>query len=73
MPKTYCPDCDAAISIANPSAGDRLNCPDCNVELEVISTDPLDVYFPFDEDWDEDEDDDDDEDEDEDEGDSSWD
>jgi lysine biosynthesis protein LysW len=49
MPKTYCPECDAVVSLTNPSVGDRLRCQECDVELEVISADPFDVYFPFDE------------------------
>lgn len=54
MARTYCPECDAVISVANPEIGARIRCPECNVELEVISDHPFDVYFPFDEDWDED-------------------
>jgi alpha-aminoadipate carrier protein LysW len=58
----YCPQCDAAISVSAPQDGDRVVCPGCNVELEVISVDPFDVYFPvgYDEDWGEDEDEDED-------------
>lgn len=54
MARTYCPECDAVISVAGPEIGARIRCPECNVELEVISVQPFDVYFPFDEDWDED-------------------
>lgn len=53
MPKTYCPECDAEISIESPRDGIRIRCSECGTELEVISSDPLDVDFPMDEDWDE--------------------
>jgi lysine biosynthesis protein LysW len=52
MARTYCPECDAVIAISDPQLGASLICPGCNVELEVYGTDPLDVYFPFDEIWD---------------------
>jgi len=54
MASTYCPECDAVVRVNNPEMGARIRCPECNVELEVIATDPLDVYFAFDEGWDDD-------------------
>jgi alpha-aminoadipate carrier protein LysW len=51
MGETYCPECDAVITMNAPQVGAVVHCPGCNVELEVVSIDPLDVYFPFDEDW----------------------
>jgi lysine biosynthesis protein LysW len=54
MAKAYCPECDAVVSVADPEIGTLFTCPECNVELEVISTNPFDVYFPLDEDWGED-------------------
>jgi alpha-aminoadipate carrier protein LysW len=54
MPKTYCPECDAVITIDSPRDGARIKCPDCGVELEIVSSDPLDVFFPYDDDWDDD-------------------
>jgi lysine biosynthesis protein LysW len=54
MAKAYCPDCDTAITLDNPEFGAVFTCPECEAELEVISTHPLDVYFHFDEEWDED-------------------
>ncbi len=50
-PETLCPECDAVISIRNPRDGAQLRCPECNVELEVISTDPFEVDLPYDEGW----------------------
>ena len=52
MPATYCPECDAVISMDNPQDGAQFRCPECNVELEVISTDPFEVYFTYEEEWD---------------------
>jgi len=53
MPSACCPQCDAVITVNQPRDGTRIMCPGCNVELEIVSTDPFDVYFPFDhdEDW----------------------
>jgi lysine biosynthesis protein LysW len=60
MASTTCPECDAVIKVNNPRIGAKIRCHECNVELEVIATDPLDVYFAYDDDWGEDWDDDDD-------------
>lgn len=55
MPNTYCPECDAVISMDDPREGAIFKCPVCGEELEVISSDPFEVDFPLDdEDWDED-------------------
>ena len=58
MAKTYCPECDAVITVSNPREGAEIRCPECGVELEVISTDPFDVDFIYEDDWDDDWDDD---------------
>ena len=52
MPRTYCPECDAAITREYPREGDQFRCFECGVELEVVSADPFEVYFPYDDDWD---------------------
>jgi lysine biosynthesis protein LysW len=57
MPKTYCPECDAVISVDNPRVGAMIVCRECGKELEIIDTDPFEVDFPFDDDWDDDWDD----------------
>ncbi len=54
MAKTYCPECDAVITIDDPQPGALFKCPECEVELEIVSAHPLDVYFHFEEDWDDD-------------------
>jgi hypothetical protein len=40
------------ITIEDPELGAVFECPECDAELEVISTYPLDVYFHFGEGWD---------------------
>ncbi len=57
----YCPDCDAKIAF-NPVAklGQKVTCPECSAELEVIGLDPLELDWVYDWEWDEDEEDDDD-------------
>lgn len=45
MSKTYCPNCDAVISVKRPREGAHIKCPECRVELEIISTDPFEVDF----------------------------
>ncbi|MDE3181634.1 MAG: hypothetical protein KGM47_18465 [Acidobacteriota bacterium] len=38
-----CPECDAAIDIEDDEVeeGQTLDCPECGVELEVVSTNPV--------------------------------
>lgn len=36
-----CPECAAQITLENPERGEIVECPDCGVELEVLSADPL--------------------------------
>ena len=39
---TNCPECDAVISLPDGTVeGEIITCPDCAVELEVASLDPL--------------------------------
>ena len=57
MARTYCPNCDAAISVESPRVGDTTKCGDCGEELEIISVNPFEVDFPLDDDWDYDYDD----------------
>jgi alpha-aminoadipate carrier protein LysW len=56
MSKTYCPDCDAVISVDDPREGAKVTCRECGTELEIISTNPFEVDYPldYDEDWDDD-------------------
>jgi alpha-aminoadipate carrier protein LysW len=65
METLYCPDCDGKIVI-NPRVqlGQKLVCPHCDAELEVISIDPVELDWAYDWSWDDDEDEDDEDDED---------
>jgi lysine biosynthesis protein LysW len=62
MPNAYCPDCDEKITLRSPRVGQKLLCPHCETEVEVISTEPLDLDWAYDmsydEDWAEEEEDD---------------
>jgi alpha-aminoadipate carrier protein LysW len=54
---SYCPECEAVIDEEFDDVGEIFPCPECGVELEVISIDPVEFDLaPID---DEDEDDDD--------------
>lgn len=57
MPKTYCPNCDAVITADHPRVGAMIKCRECDMELEVISTNPFEADFPleYDGDWDDEE------------------
>ena len=63
MGSAYCPDCDGRI-VLNPHAnlGQKLTCPHCDAELEVISLNPLELDWAYDWSWDEDEEDEDEDD-----------
>ncbi len=54
---SYCPECEAVIDEEFEDVGEIVSCPECGVELEVISIDPVEFDLaPID---DEDDDDDD--------------
>jgi lysine biosynthesis protein LysW len=54
MAKAFCPNCDAEIQMRNPKLGAKLTCPECEEQLEVVSTNPFDVDYPYEDDWDDD-------------------
>lgn len=56
MARVYCPDCDEKI-VLNPhiKLGLKFICPHCDAELEVISIDPVEIDWVYDDSWDEDE------------------
>jgi lysine biosynthesis protein LysW len=69
MATALCPDCGQKIIIGpKPRRGQRVSCQHCDVDLEIVSTSPLELDWPeFDadddfevDDWDDDEFDDDD-------------
>jgi hypothetical protein len=54
MESAFCPDCDEEISFnPHPRPRQKLACPYCDVELEVIGVDPLEVDWAYD--WSDDE------------------
>lgn len=36
-----CPECAGQVTLQNPERGEIVECPDCGVELEVVSVEPL--------------------------------
>ena len=47
---SYCPECEAAIDEEFEDVGEVISCPECGVELEVISIDPVEFDLaPIDE------------------------
>lgn len=54
MRESDCPECGAAISLGEDTIqGEILQCPDCGIELEVVSLDPLELELApeEEEDW----------------------
>jgi lysine biosynthesis protein LysW len=59
MASTYCPECDATITVDGPRLGAMIKCQECGTEFEIISTSPFDVDYPieeYDDSYEEDED-----------------
>ena len=54
---SYCPECEAVIDEEFEDVGEVISCPECGVELEVISIDPLEFDLAPIDDEDDDEDD----------------
>jgi len=53
---SYCPECEAVIDEEFEDVGEIISCPECGVELEVISIDPVEFDLaPIDEEEDDDE------------------
>lgn len=54
---SYCPECEAVIDEEFEDVGEVISCPECGVELEVISVDPVEFDLaPIDDEEDDDED-----------------
>ena len=51
--KTNCPECDAEIDLQDVVQGEIVVCPDCGIDLEVISVNPpkLELAPMEEEDW----------------------
>ncbi len=54
---SYCPECEAVIEDEFEEVGEVISCPECGVELEVISIDPVEFDLAPVDDEDEDEED----------------
>ncbi len=40
----FCPECEAALDVEDDvDEGQRLDCPECGAELEVVNTNPLEI------------------------------
>jgi alpha-aminoadipate carrier protein LysW len=51
---SYCPECEAVIDEEFEDVGEIITCPECGVELEVISIEPVEFDLaPIDEEEDE--------------------
>ncbi len=58
MATAICPSCDKTVTLTgNPKIGQKLTCPSCKTELEVVEVNPveLDWAYEYDDDWDDDE------------------
>jgi lysine biosynthesis protein LysW len=47
----FCPDCDGKIGLNPAKVGQLLTCPHCDVQLEVISDDPIEFDWAHDRAW----------------------
>lgn len=49
MATAFCPDCDEEITLdRKPKIGQRVTCPNCEIALEVIETEPLELDWAYD-------------------------
>lgn len=54
-----CPECEAVIDAEFEDVGEIVSCPECGIELEVVSIDPVEFDLaPMDDDEEDDEEDD---------------
>jgi lysine biosynthesis protein LysW len=52
VPSGNCPDCERRISLSPASVGQKLTCPHCHIELEVVSAEPrLELQWNIDWEW----------------------
>jgi lysine biosynthesis protein LysW len=49
----YCLSCDGSIVLRRAVVGQLVICPHCRVQLEIVSEDPLEFYWLWEEDDDE--------------------
>jgi lysine biosynthesis protein LysW len=49
--KSECPSCGSKVFVGTkPRVGQRVKCPSCSSELEVVWLDPVELDWPYDED-----------------------
>jgi alpha-aminoadipate carrier protein LysW len=54
-----CPDCGEKVTLRGEiRLGQEVICPNCDAELEVVETDPVELDWAYDDEYDEDEDED---------------
>lgn len=60
----HCPECEALIDLGTDEVeeGELVSCPECSVDLEVVSTNPVELRLAEDEELEDDEDEEDEED-----------
>ncbi len=60
MAIAFCPECEEGVSLGpQPRIGQRVTCPHCNAELEVVDLSPVELDWAYDElemDWEDEED-----------------
>lgn len=45
----YCPECDARVRLKSPRVGQKVTCHNCDTELEIVDTSPLELDWAFEE------------------------
>ena len=53
MSIAYCLDCDGSILLRRPVVGQVVTCPHCRTHSEIVSDDPLEFYWMWEEEDDE--------------------
>jgi alpha-aminoadipate carrier protein LysW len=45
---TKCPECESDLELDgyDLDVGEMINCPECSIELKIVSTDPIAVALP---------------------------
>lgn len=49
----YCLDCDGSVFLRRAVVGQVVTCPHCKTQLEIVSDDPVEFYWMWEEDDDE--------------------
>lgn len=48
MPKAICPECGTMVNVGgNPYVGQQVTCPECDALLEVVSLNPLELDWAY--------------------------